>query len=123
MTIEINSANAYKAIVKGLSKDITTEAMSHHDNDRAEAEELIYDTLLHETIDSTEYIIYTRHHLPIIQYSENDEYMVDNFGAESAGDALKEGGVDRLHQAMAYWALYADVSDLISDELDELENN
>ena len=121
MSTEINNANAYRAIVADYAEMIATEAMEQAENDRSQAEELIYDTLLHETVDGSEYVIYYRHHLPIIQYSDNEAYMIENFGEESAGDALREGGVERLHMAIAFWALYADISDRLPEVLDAME--
>ena len=77
-------------------------------------QERINDSLLHETIDGHELIIYTANHLPILQFSHNDEYMVDNIGGLE--ETLKSGGLSGLHQALAFWAFYADVQEEISDE-------
>ena len=76
----------------------------------------IYDCILHQQIDSHQYAIYNVYHLPILQYSDNAEYMVDNFGAESVEHAMKQGGVSSLFAAMAFWAFYADVSDLLTED-------
>jgi hypothetical protein len=121
MSNEINSANDYRAIVADYAEIVATEAMEQAENDRSEAEELINDTLLHQTVDGSEYIIYYRHHLPIIQYSDNESYMIENFGEESAGHALSEGGIDQLHTAIAFWAFYADISDRLPEVLDAME--
>ena len=90
-------------------------------NDKADLEELLNDTLLHEEIDQCSWSIYTSHHLPIIQYSDNDEYMMDNFGDECLAKSLKSGGLSGLHCALAFWALYADVYESITEVLSEYE--
>jgi len=88
------------------------------ETDEDAVEELINDSLLHETIDGHEWIIYTHNHLPILQYSDNAEYMADNIGGTE--EALKQG-IDNLHQALAFWAFYADVQESISTQLEQLE--
>ena len=78
-------------------------------------QERINDCILHEQIDSHQYAIYNAYHLPILQYSDNAEYMVDNFGGDSVEHAMKQG-VSSLFAAMAFWAFYADVSDLLTED-------
>jgi hypothetical protein len=90
-------------------------------NDKDELIELLNDSVLHEIVDGSEYIIYTAYHLPIIQHSDNDEYMLDNFGMESLAASL-EKGLSNLHMAIAFWALYADVQERINDILDEYDD-
>ena len=77
--------------------------------------ERINDCILSQTIDSHQYAIYNAYHLPILQYSDNAEYMVDNFGGESVEHVMKQG-VSSLFAAMAFWAFYADVNDEITEE-------
>jgi hypothetical protein len=76
----------------------------------------IFDSVLHETVDAHQWVIYTAYHLPILQHTDNAEYMVDNFGGDYVEHAVKESGVGGLHQAMAYWALYADIADKIDSD-------
>ena len=115
------TSSQYWIEVEALANLIATNAMQSCDNDRDDAEELIIDRLLHETIDGHEWIIYNAYNLDVIQYSDNEDYYIDEFGSESAGDELKSGGLSRLHTAVAFWALYADVQNMISDELDNIE--
>lgn len=107
--------------VESIANCIATEAMQSCDNERDEAEELINDTLLHETIDGHQWIIYNAYNLDVIQHTDNEDYMIDNFGSECAGEELKQNGLSGLHTAVAFWALYADVQDMTSGELDKLE--
>lgn len=116
------SNQEYFTEVKDTAAILASEAMQQCDNDRSEAEDLINDTLLHETIDGHQWIIYYSYNLPILQHSNNDPYMIDCLGEEEAGHALKVGGLRGLHQALAFWAFYADVQEYILELLDELEN-
>ena len=109
--------------IQSLAVSIAEDAMSHCDNNREEAEELINDSLLHETIDGHQWIIYSAYNLDVYQYSDNPDYYINNFGGDDAAYVLKEKGLDGLHQALAFWSLCADVQDKISEALDGVESN
>lgn len=115
------TSSQYWIEVEAMANSIATQAMQSCDNDRDDAEELINDSLLHENIDGHQWIIYNSYNLDVIQYSDNSDYYIDEFGSESAGESLKSGGLSGLHTAIAFWALYADVQNMISDELDTIE--
>ena len=117
------TSSQYWNEVQSLAVSIAEDAMLSCDNNRQEAEELINDSLLHETIDRHQWVIYNAYNLDIYQYSDNSDYYITNFGADDAVYILKEKGLDGLHQALAFWSLYADVQEKISEALDELENN
>lgn len=68
---------------------------------------------LHELIDSHEYIIYTKNYLPLLQITENADYYLDEFGHNDATNCLYQGGLDRLHQVVCCWAMYADVMEVL----------
>lgn len=116
----INSSQYWKE-VQSLANQIAQDAMAQCDNNRDEAEELINDGLLDETIGAHQWVIYSAYNLEVYQYSDNPEYYIDNFGAEDAALILKERGLDSLHQSLAFWALYADVKEKITDALEEIE--
>lgn len=120
MTKQITSAQYWNE-VNSLAQMIAEEAMQQADNDRSDAEELINDSLLHETIDGHQWIIYYAYNLDVYQHSDNSSYMIDNIGG--ASEILEEKGLNGLHCALAFWALYADVQEKIADALDEVENN
>ena len=109
----------YYSEVNAIAEALVAEAMAEHDNDAEQAMETITDSRLHETIDGHQWIIYYNYSLSIIKHSSNDDYMIDNLGLDSAGQALQSGGLNGLHQAIAYWALYADVYELLQDKMDE----
>ena len=119
----INTSKDYFEIVDSMAHDLAAEAMQETDNNKDDALELLNDSLLHETIDGSEYVIYNHYHLPIIQYSDNCDYMADNLGDDCVAYALKNGGIQGLHQAIAYWALYADVQEVLEEKLDDIEDN
>lgn len=118
--------NEYIEEIEGIAANIACEAVQsvkvdnpdiEQDEIKESAQELINDSLLHETIDGHEWIIYTAYHLPILQYSPNDDYMVENLGG--AEEVLKQSGIGGLHQALAFWAMYADVQDELDSALDD----
>ena len=109
----------YYSEVNAIAEALVSEAMAEHDNDAEQAMDSIKGSRLHETIDGHQWIIYYSYNLSIIEHSSNDDYMIDNLGLDSAGQALQSGGLNGLHQAVAYWALYADVQELLQDKMDE----
>ena len=105
--------------VNDTAENIIESAKTDYDMDGYDSlEDLINDVVLHETIDGHEWIIYTYHHLPILQHSPNADYMPENIGGTE--EALKQG-IDNLHRALAFWAFYADVQESISTQLEQLE--
>lgn len=127
------TCSEYWAEIKSLTEQIATEAIDQAmgpadgapftDEVREAAEEIINDTLLHETTDSHQWVIYYSYNLDVIKHSGNEDYMVDNFGSEHAGDIMKNQGLDSLHSAIAFWCMYADVQDNIESALDAIEQN
>tara|TARA_R110000803_G_scaffold183400_1_gene245743 strand:- start:183 stop:554 length:372 start_codon:yes stop_codon:yes gene_type:complete len=109
----------YYLEINNIAESIVDDAMEQKDNDRSEAEEFINDSLLHEVVDGHQWIIYYAYNLDVIGHSNNDEYMIDNFGGESLEASLKDGGLNGLHTAIAFWAMYADVQELIDTKIDE----
>ena len=108
MSDEITNTSYWEQI-SSIATELVTEAMDQSDNDQEAAEELINDTLLSETIDGHQWVIYYHYNLPVLQFSSNESYMEDNMGADGVMAALYKGGISGLHTAMAFWAMYADV--------------
>lgn len=119
----IKTLKNYLDIVDSMAHDLAVEAMQETGNNKDDALELLNDSLLHETVDGCEYVIYYRYNLPIIQHSDNCDYMADNLGDDCVAHALKNGGIQGLHQAIAYWALYADIQELLEEKLDDIVDN
>ena len=125
-TIEtITNSWEYYQVVASLTDSVICRLNEDIDrgdvNEKEDLEGLLNDSLLYEEIDQCSWIIYTRNHLPILQYSSNDEYMILNIGEDSVVHALKDGGLSGLHCALAFWALYADVYESINEVLSEYE--
>ena len=117
------TSSQYWNEIQSLAVSIAEDAMLSCDNNRDEAEELINDSLLFETIDGHEWVIYYAYNLDVYQYSNNPDYYIDNFGGDDAAYVLKEKGLDGLHNVLAFWSLYADVQDKIGEALDGVESN
>ena len=117
---EISSFQYWEEI-SAIAESIVSETMSECDNDREAAEELVQDTRLHETIDGHQWVIYYAYNLDVIKHSDNDDYYDQNFGAEALASSLEQGGLDMLHCHIAFWCMYADVQEKLSDAFDEYE--
>lgn len=65
---------------------------------------------LHEYVDGHQWIIYNYYHLPILEYSQNENYGMD--------EGLVEGVKDwsDMKQAMAFWAFHADINNLLDED-------
>ncbi len=111
----ITTAYEYWEGVKSIAAGLVDEAMLSCDN-KDDAIELINDSLLHEVIDGHQWIIYCAYNLPVLQHSDNADYMVDNIGGLE--ESLSQG-LSVLHTHLAYWALYADVQDMLLNAFDE----
>ena len=111
----------YWAEVESIAENMVDEEMSWNDNDRDVAEEAINDHTLHETIDGHQWVIYYAYNLDVIRHSDNEDYMNENFGSEALSSALESGGLNSLHTAIAFWALYADVSEKLEAAFDKYE--
>ena len=120
---ELRGDNEYWTEIKGIAADLVTEAMEQAENDKDKAEELINDSLLHETIDGHQWVIYYGYNLDVIKYSDNEGYYNDNFGAESLAASLEQGGLDMLHCHIAFWCMYADVQEQLETAFNEFDDN
>lgn len=108
--------------IESIAETLVNDAMNTESNDREKAEELIYDTELHQTIDSHQWVIYCSYNLDVIKYSDNEEYYLNEFGADSLAASLNDGGLSGLHTAIAFWAMYGDVCEYLSAAFDAYED-
>lgn len=124
-TKKVNNMNytEYYKEVNSIAENLIAEAMAEYDNDAEQAMDDITDCRLHEAIDSHQWIIYNSYNLSIIEHSSNDEYMIDYLGVYEVEYVLHNRGLSGLHQALAYWAMYADVQELLQDKMDEFLDN
>ena len=117
------TSNEYWTEINSIAENMVEECMDECDNDREQAEELINDSRLHETIDGHQWVIYYAYSLDVISNSDNEDYYANNFGAESLAASLEQGGLDTLHTHIAFWCMYADVQDKLDSAFDEYEEN
>ena len=72
----------------------------------------LYDAVL-ETVDGSEYAIYSYYHEDILRYSENREAALDIYGGDYIGKMLIDEGIGSLNSLLACWALVRDVMDYL----------
>lgn len=113
---ELNSSSQYYKEVSAIAAALIAECMQECSDDRQEAEELINDSRLHETIDGHQWVIYYSYNLPVLTYSNNAEYGVDNGLVELDSNNFS---LSAFHCSLAYWALYADVQEHVDNAFDE----
>jgi hypothetical protein len=111
----------YMEEIQSLADNMVSEEMDNCHGDRSAAEESINDTVLHETIDGHQWVIYNAYNADVMRHSDNTDYYIDNFGGDDAGKILKERGLDGLHNVIAFWCMYADVQNRLSDAFDAYE--
>ena len=116
---EITSSEYWNEINE-LADDLCRETFEDCLGDVSAAESQIQDYRLHELVDGHQWVIYNYYNQFVMQHSDNTDYYIDNFGSDDAGNILKERGLSGLHNTLAYFCMYADISDLISDKLEQL---
>ena len=103
---QLSKAGYYKkceAIAQEIMQEIAQEGNSWDDcNDR-----------LFERVNDSQYIIYTYYHLQIIQLSDNDNYGADN---GLMGNFSDYNDFSDICQAVAFWAMYADIQDCMNED-------
>jgi len=118
---DLNTEYEYNKEIVAIAKCIVEEAYIDYTDvtNREEAEELINDTLLHETIDGHQWVIYYRYNLPVLEYSHNT-YYADEQGL--IGENPLENGLNSFHTMLAFWAMYADVQEELESALDKWDS-
>ena len=114
--------NQYWTEISSIADELVSEAMESTENNRDAAEEEINDYRLHEWVDGHQWVIYYAYNDDVRKHSDNEDYLTDNFGNEYAGQIVAESGIDALGTAIAFWCMYADVQDKLSDAFDNYEN-
>jgi hypothetical protein len=114
MTDEFTQSD-YEREVSSTAESILSETLA--DNPEADADEVreAVEERLHEAIDGDQNVIYTWRAQLVCAYSANDGYAASNFGAESLVDDC--GNLN--WSAIAYGAMYADVSEELWPLFDE----
>ena len=115
------TCSEYNKEIKDLAFNLVEENQEIEDSEFNVFEHIRDNGLDHQTVDGHQWIIYYKYSLDIIEHSDNDDYMVDNLGSESLEHALKNGGLSGLHQAIAFYAMLADVNEELSTLEQEIE--
>jgi len=100
----------YTQEIKSLATDLVFEAYADWET-RDEVEERINDYMIHDTVDSHQWVIYYSYNNDVIQHSDNADAYLDVYDNESLGQIVTEQGVDQLGTIRAYFAMYQDLSE------------
>lgn len=101
------NAHEYWTEVESVVEQVKADTLGQGFTDDGDAQDYAYQHLT-EIVDGHEYCIYYSKALETLQYTDNPEAIIDELGAESASDVLRDGGLRRLHCAVAVWAMTAD---------------
>lgn len=112
----------YKQEIQDLATMLIEENIEEA-NDKGDSilDVIQYDGLDHQVVDGHEWNIYYKYSLDIIKHSDNEDYMIDNLGSESLEHSLREGGLDKLHQAIAFYAMLADLNEELYKQAEKIE--
>ena len=111
--------NEYWNTIRELAKEVIEEVEIPEnplEEERGEIEEKI-EEVLHSTIDSHEWVIYTAYNFDVLKHSKNSGYALMEFGI---GGVLTDDRRAIRFDAMAFWAMYQDVMEEIQEILDGL---
>jgi len=112
--LEFTSSEYHKEI-NDLAADLYSELLEQNDNDHDLAVEAIHDHLLHELVDSHQWVIYTYSNELVERFSDNAEAFKDCYDNESIGALVADNGLDAIKPIIAYFAMYQDISEAISE--------
>ena len=112
--LEFTSTEYYREI-SDLADDLYSEALEQNDNDHDLAVEAIHDSLLHEVVDSHQWVIYTYSNELVEQFSANAEAFKDVYNNESIGALVADQGLEALKPIIAYFAMHQDISDHLNE--------
>lgn len=103
--------NEYFENVKSMARDIFDEAVAEGLTEKDEIYDYFQETLP-ERADSHSFI-YNRHHLEVLQHTENKDAFFDVIGYRMEAD-----NTDEVFHQLAYWAFYQDIVDEFNDGVD-----
>lgn len=103
----------YRQEIKDLASDLYDEALAQNDNDHDQAEDAIFDYMLHELVDGHEWVIYTYSNDLVARFSDNSEAYMECFDSESIGQIVTDNGLDGMKPYIAYFAMEYDISDAL----------
>ena len=112
--LEFTSSEYHKEI-SDLAADLYSEALQQNDNDHESAIDAIHNHLLNELVDGHQWVIYTYSIELVERFSDTAEAFKDCYDNESIGALVADQGLDALKPIIAYFAMYQDISEAISE--------
>ena len=109
------TSSEYHREISDLADNLYSEALDQNNNDHDLAVEAIHDQLLHQTVDSHPWVIYTYSSELVERFSDNAEAFKDVYDNESIGALVADQGLDAVKPIIAYFAMYQDISDRLND--------
>lgn len=73
--------------------------------------------VIHEEVDSSQWVIYTARAMRVLQYSSNDDAIFEEMGSDAMNGV---NAMSEVYTRAAYYALARDVNDYIDNNEDEL---
>lgn len=123
----IMNKQEYNTEINSIAENLVHDAWNNYDEvtDIEQAEELIQDSLLHETIDGHQWIIYYSYNDEVIRHSDNADAYQDIYSNEDVGALIADQGLDSFGTVRAFWAMTYDVQEQLEEALNnyEEENN
>lgn len=116
-------ANTYFVEVQAVAAQLAAECyetvFSNYDVPASQENASLYESefedefteRLYETVDFHEFVIYYHNAESVYSHSNNAECYLDECGAESVAETLKNNGMGGLFCALAYFAMAADIRD------------
>lgn len=103
----------YREEIKNLATEIIQEYSAGNIDD-------IHDSV-HEYVDGHSWIIYYAQNNEVLNHTDNQYAIEDVYDEEGIGKLFKEGGVQRILQAQAYFAMEADLSQEVHEQSEAAE--
>lgn len=101
------NAHEYWSEIDSIVEQVKADTLEQKFTDNGDAY-YYADQRLTEVVDGHEFCIYYSEALETLQYTGNQDNLIECRGVESAAQALRDGGLGGLHCAMAAWAMIAD---------------
>ena len=111
----------YENEIKEMAAGIWEEALSQVEGDGetyGSTSDYVYGSTF-EWVDSHQWIINNAYHKNVIALSENEDAYKGVYSNEGLGQILVEGGLDHVHTIMAFYAMLADVQQVLSEYIED----
>ena len=104
----------YGCEIEELAAGIWEEALTQAEGNTEEVEQLAYE-LIHDWVDSHQWVVYTVYHRDVLTFTENEGAYKDVYGNDDLGSIVREGGLDKLNTIMVYFAMQADILEALHE--------